>query len=261
MPNGLQLAAMGAGAGAGLGRAAVDQLAKRINEYANTAVANAGKQSIRQKGRAANRKARAGQRQSGGPVNGYNPVRNMSIPRPQSLNFSMANTCRATFKDVIGLSNGASSSICAAGYTLSFATLSAFAPFQTTLPRAYSVAAAYREFYLNSITVTFISNTGDATGGSLAVGVDPDEQAGTPTSFGDVVRHNCSFFADIKGGGEFTYRPRADQKDKKFISNNSRTEGDLSFGLLQAYSTNGVPTSTNIANLMVVVDITFIGPR
>lgn len=128
------------------------------------------------------------------------------------------------------------------------------------VPRLGTLAGLYREFLINTIQFRWVPNQGYTTAGSVAMGIDPSPLAGIPTGLGSVIHHTSSGLFDIKAEKTITWNPRTDVKlAPRYTTASGFDEDELSFGVFQFYSSNGLAASTAIGVLQVTVDITFIG--
>jgi hypothetical protein len=253
-----------AAASGGLGNAAMDGL-QQIARQAGTAAKN----TIRQRGRAAQQSRKGGKSRKLGPSNkpsgpsgGTQPGFRLTTAFPAQPTLNTGNAVRLQLKDVFAVANGVTTGVASSAIPLAVNTNQTLTPLGTFIPRLTTISGLYRQFYINRITFSFVPNSGDATGGSIAIAVDPEPLAGAPTTFGSVVRHRSAFFTDIKAPAMLSWTAKQDGKDKKMVVNNlvNRDEDALSFGVLQIYSSNTVTANTNIGNIMVMLDVTFIGP-
>lgn len=132
----------------------------------------------------------------------------------------------------------------------------------SVVPRLATVATAYREFKILSVAFSYFSQVNDQTSGYLAMGVDPQVSAGTPTGRGAVVRHPVAVMGDIKDRYTMAYRPSIDGKvSPKYISPSAgvTSSDELSYGTFQVYSANSGAAAALMGTIQFVVTVQFMG--
>jgi hypothetical protein len=119
----------------------------------------------------------------------------------------------------------------------------------------------YRQFRLMKLTAQFIPSNPNTAGGQLAIGIDSDVFAGSPSSYGNVIRHRASAFMPIFQEGSFVWTPSnsRDREDKNSLAT-THTEDTLSQGVLQIYSTNTLANNAPLGTLWLQATICFSMP-
>jgi len=193
-----------------------------------------------------------------------NPTKNtMSLGKTVSL--GNADSMRVQQKDVVTINNTTVSGVCnlviTCGLASTVAGASNYLSLGTAVPRLSTLGGLYRGFKLNSISYTWIPNQGYTASGSVCMGVDPSPLSGLPSSYGSVLHHSSSKMFDVKAGTTVTWKPQIDSKSgtRYTTATTGLDEDELSFAVFQLYSTNGIAASTNIGNLIVSADITYVG--
>lgn len=243
----------------------IRNLVSSLVRMAGRGMANAGRSSTQPKAQrsVASRKARQTRSDndtSAGPssksIRGGKPALYKSV--------GSTNSVRLVLKDFQAISNQATAGQCFLGYSLSYATDTSNATLGTIMTRFSSMGNLYRSFYINSIGVTFVPYVSTSNGGNIGIGFDPDPEAGTPSSLGQVVRHRVSRMGDIQQQFTLVYSPRIDRRTEPLYTLNSATRDEtaLSFGVLQiaSYNTVGASPSGNIGSLLLELDVTLVGP-
>jgi len=179
----------------------------------------------------------------------------------RSLNMNVEGT-RGVFSDTSSISN-TSAGNAAYYYVCGFNTTTGSQSFLQLLPEANQIAGIYRQFVINSLKFRFIPYISTSNSGQIALGVDPEPFAGSPTGIGSVARHRGHLFCGLNEGevsGNYSQAWEL-SPPKKIGLATGRTEDDYSVGVLQIYSFNSLATSVVIGSMEVTLDVTFLGRK
>lgn len=129
--------------------------------------------------------------------------------------------------------------------------------------RIGTIGAAYRQFKINWLKVSYFSLLPSTTGGFLALGIDPQPCIGSPGSQSAVIRHTGSVMGDIKDEYTVLYKPaRAGKTGLKYINQTATPSSpdELSYGVIQGYGKVIGGTAGMLAGkVRLEVNITFAG--
>jgi len=171
---------------------------------------------------------------------------------------------RVVQKDLVTYNNTPTAGTTISAMTLGLAT-TVTTQYVSTLglfvPRLVTLGGLYRQFSINSIKFEWVPNQGYNTSGTVVMGVDPSPLAGVPSGTSSVMHHSSAKLFDIKAGASIVWKP-SDESKKGVRYTTGATgldEDELSYGVFQLYSANGVAASANVGNLVVTADITYSG--
>lgn len=192
-----------------------------------------------------------------------NQIVNASIPG----GLGTTQTLRATFKDLITITNGSTAGVSSYAWNIGFAPTSSGGAIvglfnSAAMPRVATVSTIYRQFKVNRLSAQFVPFASTATSGAVAFGVDPDPSVVLPTTIGGCLRHRSSTLNDLMVKSGITYGPLLDgKKDPRYtIYQQGRTDDEMAFGVLQLYSVNSLAANATVGYMFITVDITFSGP-
>jgi hypothetical protein len=111
---------------------------------------------------------------------------------------------------------------------------------------------------LLKMKVTYVSGSPNTVSGNVALGVDPEPLAGVPGSYQNCIRHDSHLFTPVFQGGSLGWVPRSQRdKEDKFTSLLTHSEGEVSFGTLQLYSANSAASGTALGAIIIDLSIRF----
>lgn len=191
-----------------------------------------------------------------------------SIPSsriPRGLSNGLGNTCPVHLRgiySVVNTSAGLANLAFTLGCTVSSSqTIGSFSQYVMGNNVA-AYASMYREWKLLRLTCKYLPAVNNTAAGQVAMGIDPEVMAGTPGGFGAVVRHRCNLFDALWNDASFTWSPSTSRdREEKFTSSTTHSEGELSFGVLQIYSSNSLASGAAVGSLLMDVDVLFTNPN
>lgn len=189
--------------------------------------------------------------------NGSGQYLNPQVPR--GVKGGAGNSVRFVLKDVVGLNNVSSTGskffypLANVSNTTGGGTLGEF------IPRFNTLAGLYRQFVINKLVVRFVPNQAFTAAGSIALGIDTSPLAGAPNDYGQVVHHNPSMLIDVKSQDQIVYVPT--KNDPRYTNSGVGTsEDELSYGVLQYFSTNNLGLGNAAGLMWFELDVTLMGP-
>jgi hypothetical protein len=123
----------------------------------------------------------------------------------------------------------------------------------------------YRHYGINSFKLTYMPSLNDTATGNVCIGWEPDPAFyGNATTYTPYLGKDVHIMTHVLKPATMVWRP-TERKEKEERHTNdpvaTRTAEEMSFGILQMYSSNNQPISTQIGLMLVEVDITFSNPN
>lgn len=136
------------------------------------------------------------------------------------------------------------------GYGTAIAINSAATNLSVVMPQLVALGGIYREWRCLRLDCSFIPRVGSNAAGVIAVGVDRDPRAGTPSNTATVVRKDPFFEVDIKQPGMLTWTPLVeDDRRWRYVLDASRPLEFLSHGTVVGWSNNDQALAAIIGEL------------
>jgi len=171
-----------------------------------------------------------------------------------------ADRIRVSLRDAIALNN-TSAGVLSTYYQLANFYSTGY-DFQTWLPRAATIAGAFRYFKVTRATFTYQPTQAYTTTGWVALGLDPDPSKGTAGNIGDIIRHDPSTAGDVKDRHMISWSPMDDSEDLDKLTNASgitTSPGNICQGVLQLNSSNNLASAANLGYLIYDIEVEFFG--
>lgn len=184
---------------------------------------------------------------------------------PRSLVNRVSNSLRTTFTDIVPLTCGVDGSAPGSN-SLSFTTNDGGSTIGSTMSRAGTVSALYRQYMFNKLTIRWIPYASFQTAGNFAMGVDDDPATSNSTqSISLIYHHRPSVVSDLKSPSEIVYIPgNSGKTDPLYVNKGANGiaigQQDISYGRLVWNAATGLTSAQQIGMIEYILDVTFIGP-
>jgi hypothetical protein len=167
---------------------------------------------------------------------------------------------RVTLREVVGIANTG-----AGVYDQYFQFANDYTAghdFGTFLPRARTLAGAFRFCRVMKAGFTFQPILAYSATGYMTLGVDPSPNAGAPGGIGNVFRHDPSIMGDVKDAHSLVWTPQDDMENQDKLTTTlagAIAPEHICSAVFQLYSVNGEAAAATIGYLAYEFDIEFFG--